>query len=500
MKKAFHKIIKNIIAKGSLICLSLMIIPQAALAASVQSDMVNLREPAGMSIEEAKNGIVRVTAGTVNEDGKFKQKSTATGIIVSNDSNSVYIVTDMDAVDFGEYGKIQVVIKNDSPVDAVIEQPYKEKGFCILSAENKFYDRGEVALRVPAYDAQGEELAAGDEITALGFPDSLTDASEFSATDVNEVKGSIVKTAADNSGYIDYGASIPDGFEGGVLVDKDGYAVGLITGKDKMALDITEVDTAFIKEGKPYRSKDKDLMYAELYKMCNDEETFNKADKNTQVEIRKVRSKAIEVLEYGPYDREGLTNAIKEYNAVVNGGGWKTSRLLILVIVLGALIVLLTVRLILLILWNRKNDPYGEHAEKRIRKDKRKFGNKKAPKKATTEKGKAAGRNTTSLSGRRAEPAAAQLMVLRTGRSMVLNSGMTTMGKSHDADLSIPDNNRISRHHAAIAFRNGQYYLYDQGSTNGTFLNNMPVDANGIRLISGDIIRLANEDIQFIQQ
>ena len=131
MKKAFHKIIKNIIAKGSLICLSLMIIPQAALAASVQEDMVNLSEPVGMSIEEAKKGIVRVTAGTVNEDGKFKKKSTVTGIIVSNDGNSVYIVTDMDAVDFGEDGKIQVVIKNDSPVDAVIEQPYKEKGFCI---------------------------------------------------------------------------------------------------------------------------------------------------------------------------------------------------------------------------------------------------------------------------------------------------------------------------------------------------------------------------------
>ena len=50
-----------------------------------------------------------------------------------------------------------------------------------------------------------------------------------------------------------------------------------------------------------------------------------------------------------------------------------------------------------------------------------------------------------------------------------------------------------------IEERGGSYFLNDQGSTNGTFLNNMPVNSAGMRLRSGDIIRLADEAIQFRQ-
>ena len=493
-----------------MICLSLMmIIPQAALAASLPMDMAELQEPTEMSIDDAKNGIVRVIAGTVDDNGKFTKKSTATGFIVSNTGNGVFIITSMQAVDFGEKGKIQIVIKNDSTVDAEIEQPYKEKGFCLLSAENKFNDRGEVALRVPLLDDEKNKLSAGDEITALGFPLSLTDSSEFDASDVSEQKGNIIKLAADNSGYMEYGASIPEGFDGGVLVDQDGYAVGLIKEGSNKALDITEIDAALYKENITYQSKDKNLMYAELYSLCADAENlYKKAEGNTKNEIVRTRQDAMDVLKNRPQDRDALRSALDDFNGVVHGGKWKMPKPLLLIIVLGAVIAFLLIRLIMLIIWNKTNDPNGEFSEKRKSKvgmdRKKKLGlrNKKVSQGDGTalSSGKLTGRSAATLAGRREAPSPARLTILRTGMMFTIDSDMITMGKSQDSDISIPDNNRISRQHAVVAFSNGQYYLYDQGSTNGTFLNNMPVDTNGIRLISGDIIRLANEDIQFIQQ
>lgn len=498
MQIKINRILHKIRCKGSLICLSIMmIIPQTALAASVPSDMVNFTVPAEMSVDDAKNGIVRVISGTVDEEGSFNPKRTATGFIVSKNGNSVYIITSTKDVDLGENGKIRIVIKNDSTVDATIEQPYQEKGFCLLAAENKFNDKSEVALRIPSLDDEKNKLSDGDEITALGFPSSLNNTSEFAASDVSGQKGNIIKTAAENSGYIEYGASIPEGFEGGVLVDKDGYAVGLIREGSNTALDITEVDTALYKENILYRSRDKDLMYAELYDLCaNAESTYKRADKDTKKEIKRTRELAMRVLEGGPYSRDDLRNALDDFNGVIKGGGWKLDKTLLLVIILGAVIVYLTVRLILLIVWNKRNDPDGRFSDKRERKERRVFRKKPKPEKNDTGKG----RNTERISGLKVETYPPQLLVLRTGRSFILNSAMATLGKSQDSDLSIPDNNKISRHHASIAVRNGQYYLYDQGSTNGTFLNNMPVDSNGMRLISGDIIRLANEEIQFIQQ
>ena len=62
-----------------------------------------------------------------------------------------------------------------------------------------------------------------------------------------------------------------------------------------------------------------------------------------------------------------------------------------------------------------------------------------------------------------------------------------TAGRSPDADIVLFDE-RASRVHCGLRLWDGEYYLRDLKSKNGTFLNDRPVDVSKIR--GGDIIRI----------
>jgi len=70
-----------------------------------------------------------------------------------------------------------------------------------------------------------------------------------------------------------------------------------------------------------------------------------------------------------------------------------------------------------------------------------------------------------------------------------------TIGRSLQADWSLPDGDRVlSNRHASIDFRSGSYYIVDT-STNGVYVNDStdPVGrGNPQRLFSGDIVRIGS--------
>ncbi|HHV59214.1 MAG TPA: FHA domain-containing protein [Clostridiaceae bacterium] len=74
------------------------------------------------------------------------------------------------------------------------------------------------------------------------------------------------------------------------------------------------------------------------------------------------------------------------------------------------------------------------------------------------------------------------------------------IGRSIDlADIVIPAK-FIGRIHAKIIYRDGEYYLSDENSKNGTFINNAKIEPkNEYRLKNGDIVTFANMEYTFIK-
>ncbi len=100
-----------------------------------------------------------------------------------------------------------------------------------------------------------------------------------------------------------------------------------------------------------------------------------------------------------------------------------------------------------------------------------------------------------------AAPATPQLIVVdegmtpwQAGDALPLRP-VTSLGRALSNTIVIPDPG-TSAEHALIALREGQWWLEDLGSTNGTFLNETRL--NGPALIApGDLIRIGRVQFKF---
>ncbi|MBQ8802266.1 MAG: FHA domain-containing protein [Tyzzerella sp.] len=80
-----------------------------------------------------------------------------------------------------------------------------------------------------------------------------------------------------------------------------------------------------------------------------------------------------------------------------------------------------------------------------------------------------------------------------------LNKPVFRIGKEKSyVDYFISDNTAISRSHANIITRDGEYFVVDTNSTNHTYINGMMIQSNvETKIEDGAKIRLANEDFDF---
>ena len=73
-------------------------------------------------------------------------------------------------------------------------------------------------------------------------------------------------------------------------------------------------------------------------------------------------------------------------------------------------------------------------------------------------------------------------------KTMTIENRLSRIGRGMNNDLVIP-NDTVSGFHATIEYREGNFYLEDQRSTNGTRLNGEDLEpGNPQRLKSGDEI------------
>jgi diguanylate cyclase (GGDEF)-like protein len=104
----------------------------------------------------------------------------------------------------------------------------------------------------------------------------------------------------------------------------------------------------------------------------------------------------------------------------------------------------------------------------------------------------------TSSVNRGARPGEACVIVIygpELGRRVQLGTAPFEIGRSSKSDLPI-DQESISRHHARVTFDGTNYWIADNNSTNGTFLNDEPVREK--RLKDGDQIQIGRSILKFM--
>jgi len=74
------------------------------------------------------------------------------------------------------------------------------------------------------------------------------------------------------------------------------------------------------------------------------------------------------------------------------------------------------------------------------------------------------------------------------GKEIALDTQLITLGRSTDNTIAFPTDSNVSRYHAEIEFRHGEYLLIDLGSSNGTSLNGQKITE--AKLGDGDTILL----------
>ncbi len=83
------------------------------------------------------------------------------------------------------------------------------------------------------------------------------------------------------------------------------------------------------------------------------------------------------------------------------------------------------------------------------------------------------------------------------GESFQLEGGSMTIGRSPGNDIFL-DDITVSRNHALVEKRSDGYYIKDQDSLNGTYVNRARVETQ--RLFDGDLLQIGKYKMTYIEK
>jgi hypothetical protein len=83
----------------------------------------------------------------------------------------------------------------------------------------------------------------------------------------------------------------------------------------------------------------------------------------------------------------------------------------------------------------------------------------------------------------------------RAGEHFVPQGDRTTIGRSPECDIFL-DDVTVSRTHAVLVQKDGAFFIEDQGSLNGTFLNRKRIESG--QLENGDELQIGKYKLSFL--
>ena len=106
---------------------------------------------------------------------------------------------------------------------------------------------------------------------------------------------------------------------------------------------------------------------------------------------------------------------------------------------------------------------------------------------------------TTVLGGGAPAQVMPHLIRLNTQEKININQPVFRIGRERSfVDYVVSNNTSISRSHANIISRNGEYFVMDTNSANHTYVDGNMIQSNAeVRIMHGTKIKLANEDFEF---
>ena len=85
----------------------------------------------------------------------------------------------------------------------------------------------------------------------------------------------------------------------------------------------------------------------------------------------------------------------------------------------------------------------------------------------------------------------------RVGESFPVKGERMSIGRAPEADIFL-DDVTVSRDHALVVKRGGDFYLDDLGSLNGTYVNRHRIESH--RLADGDELQIGKYKLSFLQR
>ncbi len=464
--------------------------------------------------EEMKNAVVEVQVGFVMQDGMFYPMKHASGCILANSEDGVYVVTTNHTVsitdkekkrycrkknikmDYSMSTAIRLAVKGDVMTEADIVASSQEYDFCILSSDDVLQEKGYFSLSSAA------AISTGDSVCTLGFGKGSKGASRTYGSEEVEIGSGIVLHVADADAdtrrkreYIRHTGIVTAGNSGGALLSEDGYLIGMNNSSirrsrkdDHYSLSVDEIREVLDNYGIYYRSKG-DLeayeKFRELYDRCEALCADTGYEAGTRDALAVVLQEVKPILEETQYDPARISEAMEMLEEARQSLKEKSPRIRIVIIILGIVIAGLSVNLLRVCLWIRGNKASQEMMQQA-------YGTPSDG----TDNGMPGGNRRRNLIRYRAG-----LKREKNGKVILLNYDSFIIGKSvGKSDYTIADNSAISRQHAKITRKNGNYYIQDMGSANGTYVNGQENNGAETLLKDHDKILLADEMFEFIEK